>query len=450
MWWLGRMALGLLAVSGCYSALAEEGADFMKNIKVDGMGVTVGAGKYATADGVVAVKESQTLTIAPATLQRAENEVLKLSPNEPKSFHSGTKLAALNVLDVNAAGSLDASTLTIRKEKEGPALTLGKDYLVSAEFGMVGLAPGSPIKPDETVYASYAYGLQRIDSIVQNANGKLEVASGTPHLSVPQPPALSSGMKRLVNVYVRARVSRIEQNDLFPVLETAAKAKTDSKSGRVPKTLAKIRSGKPVTIVCWGDSVTAGGNASKPEMRYVDQFARMLKAKYPKAAIDVQNISVGGSGSPQWLRLPPFADYAQKPEGKDTDFERVLKAKPDLVTIEFVNDCGLSREQWENCYKTILERLRPLGTEVILITPHFTMLSMMGTDDIRTAERRPYVAFLHEFAEREKLGMADAASRWGHLWKEGIPYPTELHNTINHPDDRGHALFAEELMKCFK
>ena len=449
MWWNGRMAFAMLVV-GCSAALAEGSEGFVKNITVDGMRVTVGAGKYATADGVINVKESQTLSISPATIQRAENEALKLSPNEPKSWHGGTRLAALSVLDVNAAGSLDAATLTIRKDKEGPALTLGKDYLVSAEFGMVGLAPGSPVKPDETVYASYAYGLQRLDTIVQNAKGKLEVVTGTPHLSVPQPPVLAPGMKRLVNVHVRARISQIEQKDLFPVLETAAKAKTDSKAGRIPKTLAKIRHGKPVTIVCWGDSVTAGGNASKPEMRYVDQFARMLKAKYPKAAIDVQNISVGGSCSAQWLRLPPFEDTAKKPEAKDIDFERVLKAKPDLVTIEFVNDCGLGREHWENCYKTILERLRPLGTEVILITPHFTMLPMMGTDDIRTAERRPYVAFLHEFAEREKLGLADAASRWGHLWKEGIPYLTELHNTINHPDDRGHALFAEELMKCFK
>jgi len=36
------------------------------------------------------------------------------------------------------------------------------------------------------------------------------------------------------------------------------------------------------------------------------------------------------------------------------------------------------------------------------------------------------------------------------LWKEGIPYVTLLHNTINHPDDRGHRLFAEELWKCFE
>ena len=48
------------------------------------------------------------------------------------------------------------------------------------------------------------------------------------------------------------------------------------------------------------------------------------------------------------------------------------------------------------------------------------------------------------------IALADAAARWGHLWKEGLPYLTLLHNTINHPDDRGHRLFAEELWKCFR
>src|SRR4029077_1982917 len=61
------------------------------------------------------------------------------------------------------------------------------------------------------------------------------------------------------------------------------------------------RGGEPVTIVCLGDSVTAGGNASKPELRYVDVFAAGLRERFPNAKIEVQNISAGGSNSRQWL-----------------------------------------------------------------------------------------------------------------------------------------------------
>ena len=57
---------------------------------------------------------------------------------------------------------------------------------------------------------------------------------------------------------------------------------------------------------------------------------------------------------------------------------------------------------------------------------------------------------LRKFAASHGLALADASARWEHLWKEGIPYVTLLRNGINHPDDRGHALFADELMRCFE
>jgi len=50
-------------------------------------------------------------------------------------------------------------------------------------------------------------------------------------------------------------------------------------------------------------------------------------------------------------------------------------------------------------------------------------------------------------APTNKVGLADAARRWEHLWIEGQPYITWLYNAINHPDDRGHRLFVEELQK---
>ena len=102
----------------------------------------------------------------------------------------------------------------------------------------------------------------------------------------------------------------------------------------------------------------------------------------------------------------------------------------------------------EETYSDILQRLN--GAEVILITPHFTMWKMMGFQGMREVEKRPYVLALREFSDKHGVALADASARWEHLWKEGLPYLTLLDNTINHPDDRGHRLFAEELWKCFK
>ena len=103
-------------------------------------------------------------------------------------------------------------------------------------------------------------------------------------------------------------------------------------------------------------------------------FERRLRAKFPDASIDVETVAVGGSHSRQWLWPDRFAGRP------GCEWRRIAEARPDLVTIEFVND---------------------------------------------------------------------ASARWEHLHREGIPYVTLLLNGINHPDDRGHALFADELIRCF-
>jgi lysophospholipase L1-like esterase len=265
-------------------------------------------------------------------------------------------------------------------------------------------------------------------------------------VSAPVPPEADPGATAIAHVFVPHRGAP----EVYPITETAAQAKTLTTPGRIPKTLAKLRAGEAVKIVCLGDSVTAGGNASTPERRYVDVFAAGLRERFPKGKIDVENISAGGSNSRQWLYPEKFPYRGLHGAENPARFDRVLEAKADLVTIEFVNDAGLKPEQVEEAYGEILHRLAPLGTEVILITPHFTMLKMMGFHAMNEPERRPYVLALREFAERHHVALADASSRWEHLDKEGLPYLTLLHNTINHPDDRGHRLFAEELWKCFQ
>jgi lysophospholipase L1-like esterase len=264
------------------------------------------------------------------------------------------------------------------------------------------------------------------------------------------PAAPDTGCTAVAHVFVAYRATEVRPDDIYPIRETPAQAVTASTHGRIPRTLAKLVAGQKVTIVCWGDSVTAGGNASKPELRYVDLFAAGLRSRYPQATLDVQNISLGGSNSRQWLHPDKFPYRGASGSSSAAQFSRILAAKPDLVTIEFVNDAGLTPALVDATYGEILDRLQPLGAEVILITPHFTMWRMMGFHAMREAERRPYVLALRQFATEHSLALADTSARWQHLAAEGLPYLTLLDNTINHPDDRGHRLFAEELWKCFE
>jgi lysophospholipase L1-like esterase len=415
-----------------------------------GSALTVAAGEAHVPGHKVAVKEAATLNIAPVPTRTVTDEALKLSTDKPAGWAKGTRLQGCNARDVNAAGSFVPGSLEIRLTKGGDLLKEGEDYLVDSEWGHVGLGPKSRVTANDTVYATYRVSLCRMDTVEVDASGKVSLKEGEPHISVPVPPEADPGCTAIAHLFVDHGAKAITKDDIYPIAESSAQAVTGSTPGRIPKTLAKFEAGQPVTIVCLGDSVTAGGNASKPETRYVDVFAAGLRKRFPKAKIDVQNISAGGSNSRQWL--DPEGHPYKNLHGAENParFDRVVEAKPDLVTIEFVNDAGLSPAGVEQSYSEILKRLEPTGAEVILITPHFTMWRMMGFKSMREAEHRPYVLGLRDFASKHQVALADASARWEHLAKEGIPYLTLLHNTINHPDDRGHRLFAEELWKCFQ
>lgn len=430
-------------------ALAAAVSGHAAGIVADGPAVTVSAGPHAAGGGTVTVAAAVRLPVAPAPVFAVTNETVLLSGDKPAGWSKGARLKALSARDVNAASSFVPGSIEIRRAVGGEALRAGEDCLVDELWGHVGVGPSGRAATNEAVVASYRYSLRRMDTIQVSAAGVASLKAGEPHISAPVPPPADPGFTAIAHVFTDHRETAVAQEHVYPILETAAEAVTSTTPGRVPRTLAKLRAGQAVTIVCCGDSVTAGGNASRPELRYVDVFAAGLRERFPKAPIDVQNLSAGGSHSRQWLHPDRFPYRDKPPAETGVDFRRVIDAKPDLVTIEFVNDCGLSPAQVDEVYGDLLGRVRGVGAELILITPHFTMLKMMNFANEQGIEARPYVLALRAFAAKNGLALADASARWEHLWKEGLPYTTLLHNTINHPDDRGHRLFAEELWKCF-
>ena len=389
--------------------------------------------------------------VEPAEVVSVAGEEARLSAAPPRSWVSGTKLRHVQHMGpgrgVPVHGAVDPDSIIVRHGSR--VLQKDVDYVVDPEWGSLGLGKKPSVTSKDVVLVDYRYSLRRMDSLVRTPDGKQVIRKGTSHLTVPEPPALDPGEKRVANVFVDYGCDGTNAG-VFPILESPAQAKTATTAGRIPRTLAKIKAGEPVTVVCWGDSVTVGGDASDlSKTRYVKVFEHRLKQKFPKADINVLTVAVGGSNSRMWLHREKY-DAKKIPRVAQCQWELIEKAKPDLVTIEFVNDAYLAdKNAFTAVYTDILNRLRNLGAETILITPHFTMPRMMGFKTLREPEKRGYVLNLREFAEQHKLGLADASARWEHLWKEGLPYVTLLRNNINHPEDRGHALFANELMKCF-
>ncbi len=273
---------------------------------------------------------------------------------------------------------------------------------------------------------------------------RLEV--GTPGLGFDLPGEPFVLETHVGSVWNQGNITEITEENLLPVEQVA----TDPTPPEyypaeqfLPKTLAKLEAGEKVTIVAWGDSVTAGGGVGgAKELWYQYQFLDRLKKRYPKADIEMITAAWPGRGSRNYLEAPAGGDY---------DFQRdVLDPKPDLVTCEWVNDAYLKDEALVAHYTLILEKLRGAGAEVALLTPHLVRPDWMGVTTLKFDEDpRPYVQGLRKFAEANDVALADGARLWCGLWRKGIPYTTLLANYINHPDERGQRLLAMALMELF-
>jgi lysophospholipase L1-like esterase len=416
-------------------------SDLTRALNVTNSQIEIAAGKYMLGEKLVTVKNTVQFAVPDVPLQSAtEGMLLPNAPLNEGSWVGEGKLLKVRVSGITAAGSLLPGSLIITRL--GIPLQDGVDYLSEQFWGRVVLGPSGVITNTDAVAVSYAYRMQRLDTVALDATGDLRYLAGTESLVNPQPPALPSGYVALFNVYRPYDSSSLSQNQIFLNEIDSTAVPTESTAGRIPKTLAKLQSGAPVKIVCWGDSVTVGADLSSQQERYSNLFENRVKAQFPQADITVTNISVGGTMSAWWLAA------WDRGETNTYTFGWVLDEHPDLVTLEFVNDAGLTELQFKTLYDRISSGLSAIGAELILIAPHFTHPVLMGIDDLRTRESRPYVSFLKQYATTNAIALADASTRWANLYRSGLPYTTLLANGWNHPDRRGHEIFAEELMKC--
>ena len=403
-----------------------------------GMKVSVAAGKAKVLDREVTVPAC-TLEIAPQATIEIKDEKTRLTDDVPKGWGKGTALKYGVGMGPSLPGCVDVASIVV-KEKPGEGGIVyekGKDWRADELWGRIGRIPEGRIKPKQPVYVDYRIRLLRVDTVCVSSDGTMHVRQGDSQKVCPKIPGADYGSMGLCNIYLHYGCTEITERDIYPIGGPFPQPDLDfleKHRRRVEKTRAKLERGEDVTIVTWGDSVTCGGDASRPEFRYADAFIQALRYKYPQARITHINAGRGGWNSNR--SLPLFEDD-------------VLKHKPDLVTVEYVNDMGMSEENMRKNYFNAIDRVRAIGSEFVIITPHFTVMMQSSHSGVETPETRPQVGYLRKICGEKKVGLADTSKRWEHLAAEGIPYFIYLRNGINHPDDLGHQLFVEELMRLF-
>lgn len=413
--------------------------------------VAVGPGAVFSHGRTFTVSQRETIAVPPTETRRITDEChagLPVFNPGAGGWRKGSRLRQLITEETTAPGLLDPDSVRVKTAPGGrPGLARGVDWEMDPHWGTVGRLEGGAIERGQAVYVDYAYVPCRLDAIAVDASGRPGIVPGEPGVGDLPLPEVSQQTARVASVWLSGPTEALTPDHIYPVDFAPDSVQPDAPPlirGSVPRTLAKLRAGEAVRIVAWGDSVTAGGGVNHdPNAWYQHQLAALLAERFPDSSTSVFTAGWGGASMKQYLDAPAGGPY---------DFERdVLGPEPDLVTIEFVNDASLDPAGVAAQYGPVVDRIRAAGAEVVLLTPHFVRQDWMQleTGSKVFEDPRPYVAGLRAFADAHGVALADASVVWGQLARRGIPYMTLLANSINHPDTRGHRIFAEVLLELF-
>lgn len=424
-----------------------DGATGLHPFSLDGDSLVVPAGRYPTSGREVTVATAARLNIRPADVAAVRKEELLLSEKKPGGFFVGTHLQGPKAKNIGAFRSLIEASLVL-EDAAGRTLAKGTDYLVSAPFALLGIGPHPSVTTATQVYASYAHYLQRIDVVAVDAAGRPFLVPGTPRLTSPATPAVPAGATAICQVYRPFLATTLQPGHVFPITARAGDAVTATSTGRLPRTLRKLQSGEPVTIVCWGDSITVGADV-EPAEAWANRVGPAVQAKFPRARLTLKNHSIGGTKTAQWLHN---GDYPGLPKqnAEKCRFDNVLAEKPDLVVMEFLNDIVFKADVLRETYQAIHEQFAARGIEWLIVTPSQKIPESFDLAEMKDGKPRLLDDFLRQFAPAHGYALADTAARWKHLHREGIPYFALFNNAYNHPNAFGHGLFIEEIMQCFR
>lgn len=212
-----------------------------------------------------------------------------------------------------------------------------------------------------------------------------------------------------------------------------------------------IRNNPAPTIVFLGDSVTQGcfKTHNDYDAAYHNLVRQKLEFLFPDGVVNIINAGIGGTTATFGV------------ERLDRD---VLPYNPDLCVVCFgLNDAPgeAAFKMYKKSLKTIFDRLKENGSEVIFMTPN--MLNSRY-DDINTPEQHKEfakttveiqnggrmdkcMAIAVETAKECGVPVCDCYAKWKQMEKCGVDTTRLLCNRINHPNRAMHELFAISLLE---
>ena len=192
---------------------------------------------------------------------------------------------------------------------------------------------------------------------------------------------------------------------------------------------------KTINIVFHGHSVPAG-YFKTPNVNtlqaYPNLLLKKLKEIYPFAVINIIVTAIGGENSAKGVQR----------------FERdVLIHKPDLIMIDYgLNDRKVGLEKAYSAWNVMIKQAKEQGIKVILLTPSPDQTVNFDNPE---NELKKHANQIIKIATENQIALVDSYKAFEFLYSDKVQL-SQYMSQVNHPNERGHELIADELIKWFK
>jgi lysophospholipase L1-like esterase len=201
------------------------------------------------------------------------------------------------------------------------------------------------------------------------------------------------------------------------------------------------------TLVTLGDSITAGGTATRPELCWASLLADQI-SEAQAAPLTLINSGRGGDV----ISAGSAGAFHSHNQGYPTALERfeknVVAHRPDLVTIAYgLNDvvCGTPLHIFVDDLETLTTAIRDrTGAQIVLLDCYYTNWVWPDQPDFLVYGRRE-VALAYNRAIEELAGRLGVL--FADVWAAMAEAPWVVDRDGVHPNNLGHRLIANRVFE---
>ena len=192
---------------------------------------------------------------------------------------------------------------------------------------------------------------------------------------------------------------------------------------------------RTVNLVFHGHSVPAGYYKAplvKPFGAYPLMLLKELKELYPYAVINIINTSIGGENAVS---------------GANRFESDVLVHKPDVLFIDYsLNDRGVGLEKSREAWSSMIDKALDRNIKIILLSPSpDTQTDILEPNNILEQHANQ----VRSLAKENGIGLIDSYELFRNKVLAGDSLSIYM-SLVVHPNEKGHQIITDELIRYFK